>query len=67
MKNIKRALTGKKACNVAIVIASICAALEIVSSARRGVVADYGTMTIVCSCLTCWACSLKKEEKKENE
>ena len=63
MKNITRALTGKKALVLFTVILTICTVLDIATSIRIGTKIDFLTYGILYSVVTVWASEISKKEK----
>ena len=66
MKKVVKALSGKKALYVIIVIAAVASILEIVTSIRNGTRTDWIGMAVYWSAICCWAVCLGEQEKVEN-
>ena len=66
MKNITRALTGKKAMYVVLVVAIICTVMEVVTAIRIGSAykIDYLAIVAIFSAITAWASSLNKKDEE---
>ncbi len=68
MKKILKAISGKKALYVMMILAGIGIALDIITAIRvDGYRCDFTAWGILCACITCWAVSLEEKEKKEKE
>ena len=67
MEKFLKAISGKKALYVIMVLTGIGMALEIITSIRiEGYRFDFVGFGILCACITCWAVSLEEKDKKEN-
>ena len=67
MKNFIKAISGKKAMYVMLVLAIICSVLEVITSLRLGTRIAFTPMALVFCNLAIWADSLKKKENSGAE
>lgn len=65
MKNILKALSGKKALMVLLTASIVGSVLEIVTCVRMGTRIDFLSMTVLFTLITVWAVELEKKENKE--
>jgi len=64
MKKFVKAISGKKAMYVLLVISSIFSVLEVITSIRMGTRIAFTPMAFMFTSVALWADSLEKEEKK---
>ena len=62
MKNFIKAILGKKALVIMLVLVSVVAVLDVMTSIRLGIKVDYATIGIIYSAIAIWADGLSKKE-----
>lgn len=67
MKNFIKAISGKKAMYVVLVLACIASVLEVITSIRLGTRISFTPMGLIFCNLAIWADSLDKKEKENRE
>lgn len=65
MKKFIKAISGKKALYVVLVLACVCTVLEVITSIRTGNRIDYMAICSIFIAIVAWAEALKSKEIKE--
>lgn len=58
MKKFIQAVSGKKAMYIALILVSICAALDVFTSVRLGTKPDFTPITVIYCVIAAWAVCL---------